>query len=80
VSLWKASHEQNLEDIPKQEELSSALQQCETLVDSQIVWFGHWESMTWIQDFDSGSVKIGLVIGDTQPQLPQYDSLHQQEA
>jgi len=78
--VLKASHEQNLKDIPKQEEFSSVRRQCETLVDIQIVWFGHWESVTRIQDFDSGLVKIGLVIGDTQPQLPPYDSLHQQEA
>ena len=78
--MLKASHEQNLKDIPKQEEFSSVLRQCETLVDIQIVWLGHWEIGTWIQDFDSGLVKIGSVIGDTQPQLPPYDSSHQQEA
>ncbi len=75
-----ASAEQNPKDIPKQEEFSSVLRQCEALVDIQIVWFGHWESVNWIQDFDSGLVKIGLVIGDTHSQSPPYDSLHQQEA
>ena len=80
IRVLKASDEQNPKDIPKQEELSSDLRQSETLVDIQIVWSGHWESVTWIQDFDSGLVKIGSVIGDTQPQLPPYDSLHQQEA
>ena len=78
--MLEASLAQNPKDIPKQEELSSVLRQSETLVDIQIVWFGHWESVTWIQDFDSGLVKIGLAIGDTQAQLPPYDSLHQQEA
>ena len=50
----EASHEQNLKDIPKQEEFSSVLQQCEALVGIQIVWFGHWESLMEIQGFDSG--------------------------
>ncbi len=59
---------------------SSVLRQCEALVDIQIVWFGHWESVTWIQDFDSRLAKIGLVIGDARPQVPPYDRLHQQEA
>ena len=48
--------EQNPKDIPKQEEFSSVLQQCEVLVDIQIVWFGHWEHVTWIQDSNSGLV------------------------
>ena len=78
--MLKASLAQNLQDIPKQQEFSSVLRQSETLVDIQIVWFGHWESLTWIQDFDSGLVKIGWAIGDMQCQLPPYDSLHQQEA
>ena len=76
--LW-ASHEQNPIDIPKQEEFSSVLQRYTALVDIQIEWCRHWESVTQIQDFDSGLVKIGLVIGDRQTQLPRYDSLHQQE-
>ena len=78
--MLNASLAQNLKDIPKQEEFWSVLRQYETLVHIQIVWFGHWESVTWIQDFDRVLVKIGLAIGDTQPQLPLYDSLHQQEA
>jgi len=76
----QASHKLNLKDIPKQQEFSSVLRQCEALVSIQIIWFGHWERATWIQYSDSGLVKIGLAIGDTQPQLPLYDSLHQQEA
>ena len=80
VYMSQASHEQNLKDVPKQEVFSSVLQQCEALVDIQIVWFGHWDSVTWIQDFDSGLVKIGSVIDDTQPQLPPYDSVYQPEA
>ncbi len=78
--MLKASNKQNPKDIPKQEEFSSVLRQCEALVAIQIAWFGHWESVRWIQDFDSGLVKIGSVIGDTHFQLPLYDSLHQQEA
>ena len=80
LQIRKASFAQNLKDILKQEEFSFVLRQCGTLVDIQIVWFGHWESVTEIQDFDSGLVKIGWAIGDTQPPLPPYDSLHQQEA
>ena len=72
-----ANHEQNPTDIPKQEGFSS-VRQCEALVDNQIVWFGHRGSVTWIRDFDSGLAKIGLVIGDSHPQLPPYDSLHRQ--
>ena len=75
----QASHEQIPKDIPKQEEFSSALQQCEALVDIRIESFGHRERVTWIQDFDSGLGKIGLVIDGTQSQLPLYDGLHQQE-
>ena len=75
-----ARNEQNPEGIPKQEEFSSVFQQCKALVDIQIGWLGHWERATWIHDFDSGLVETGLVIGDTQTQLPPYDSLHQQEA
>ena len=65
---------QNPKGIPKQEEFSSVLQQCEALVDIQIGQFGHWERATWIQDFDSGLVEIGLVIDDMQTQLLPYDS------
>jgi hypothetical protein len=84
--LWRyedlvvANHEPNPTDIPEQEEISSILQQCEALVDSQIELFGHWESVTWIQDFDSGLVKTGLVIGDILTRWPLCGSLHQQEA
>ena len=75
----RASYEQNPKGIPKQEEFSSVLQQYTVLVDTQIEWYLHWESVTWIRDFGSGLVKIGLVIGDSQTQLPLYDNLHQQE-
>ena len=74
-----ASHEQNPKGTPKQEEFSSVPQQYTALVDIQIGECRHWESVTWIQDFDNGLVKIGLVFDDTQTQLPLYDSLHQQE-
>ena len=76
----QASLEQNPKDIRGLEEFSSVLQQCKALVGIQIESFGHWEKMTWIRDFDNGLVKIGLVIGDTHPQLPPHGSLHQQEA
>jgi len=42
--------------------------------------FGHWESVTLIQDFGSGWVRTGLVIRDMQIQWPPCGSLHQQEA
>ena len=74
------SDERSPKDIPKQEEFFSVLQQCKALVAIQIESFGHRESVTWMQDFDSRLGKIGLVIGDKQAQLPPYDSLHQQEA
>ena len=56
-----SSPEQNPKGIPKREGFSSVLQQCKALVGVQIEWFGHWENVTQIQDFDSGSVKM-LVI------------------
>ena len=76
----KASPEQNPKDIRGQEEFSSVLQQYKALVDIQIESFGHWDEVTQIHDFDSRLVKIGLVIGDIQLQLPLYGSLHPQEA
>ena len=78
-NIARASFEQNPKGIPKQEEFSSVLRQDTALVDTQIEWYRHWESVTRIRDFGSGLVKIGLVIGDTQTQLPLYDNLHQQE-
>ena len=43
----QANHDQqNPKDIPKQEELSSVLQQCKALVDIQIELFGHQERAT----------------------------------
>ena len=80
MHLDQTTREWNPKDIPKQEEFSSVLQQCKARADIQIGWFGHWERVTWIQDFDSGVVEIGLVIDDTQTQLPPYDGLHRQEA
>ena len=75
-----ARNEQNPKGIPKQEEFSPVFQQCKALVDIQIGWFGQWERVTWIQDFGSGLVEIGLAIDDMQTQSPPYDNLHQQEA
>ena len=39
-------NEQNPIGIPKQEEISSVLQQCKALVDIRIEWFDHWEGVT----------------------------------
>ena len=60
--------EQNPKDIPKQEEVSSVLQQCKALVDVQIELFGHLERALYILDCDSRLVKTGLAIGDPQSQ------------
>jgi len=60
--------EQNPKDIPKQEGVSSVLQQYNALVDVQIELFGHLERAFYIHDFDSRLVKTGLVIGDPQSQ------------
>ena len=78
-SIRLASNRENPKGIPTQAEFSSVLQQYVALVDIQIGRLGQWERVTWIQDFDSGVVEIGLVIGDMQTQSPPYDSLHQQE-
>ncbi len=78
--MIETSHQQNPKDTPKQEEFSSVLQQWKALVDIQIEVFGHSESVTWVQDVDSGLVKTGLVIDDVESQWLPCDSLHQQEA
>ena len=78
-SLRLASNQENPKGIPTQVEFSSVLQQYEALVDIQIGQLCQWGRVTWIQDFNSGVVQIGLVIGDMQTQSPPYDSLHQQE-
>jgi len=75
-----ANHEPNPKDIPKWVEVPSVLQQSEALVDSQIELFGHWESVTCIQDYDSRLVKTELVIGDLPTRWPLCGGLHQQEA
>ena len=79
-SIRLASNRENPKGIPTQGEFSSGFQQYEALVDIQIGRLGHWGRVTWIQDFDSGLVQIGLAIDDMQTQSPPYDSLHQQEA
>ena len=58
--------EQNPKDTPKQEEVSSVLQQCKVLVDVQIELFGHLERAFYIHDFDSRLVKSGLATGGPQ--------------
>ena len=49
-------------------------------MDIRIESFGHWGSVNWIRDVDSGLVKIGMVIGDTRARFLPCDGLHQQEA